>query len=532
MKSNIFGYLFFIFIIVIMGFAIYKVNYSDTDSDDTSTDGETTSTASTEMGTDLTVGISEFDTINPIITTNKKVQDITKLIYESLVEITEDGNVEPLLAKEWETSDNLTYIIKLNSGITWSDGTEFSSDDVKYTIDRLKETSDSVYSDNVEYVKEVDIVDDTTLRIILSTEVPFFEYYLNFPILSSSYYGDDDFWDTDKNEAPITTGRFEITDVTNSTITLTKNENWWNIEENDSIIETITINIYSTVAELYNAFKLGSIDFLATTNSNYSEYIGTIGYDIDEIEGRNFVFLALNTQSSLLSDTEVRKAIRYAINKDDIVSNIYSNTYMRANFPLNTTSYLVEDSNDSYYDTSAVTTTLEDAGWSLKNSQWQKVIDYTTTKLELNLVVKSGTDRESVAESIKSSLAEQGITINIIQASSSDYENYLESKDYDLILCESTISIAPDLTTYFGDNNLANYSNSEVSEIMGYIDNLTDEEELKTAFQKLYNYYNDDVPYIGIARNKIYVITNSYLTGEISSRWYNLFFNFKDWYTN
>ena len=95
----------------------------------------------------------------------------------------------------------------------------------------------------------------TTLRVILSQEVPFFEYYLNFPILSSNYYGEDDFWNTEKNNAPITTGRFKISETTDGGIVLVKNGNWWNIQNDNSIIEKITINIYSSIAELYNAFK-------------------------------------------------------------------------------------------------------------------------------------------------------------------------------------------------------------------------------------------------------------------------------------
>ena len=138
----------------------------------------------------------------------------------------------------------------------------------------------------------------------------------------------------------------------------------------------------------------------------------------------------------------------------------------------------------------------------------------------------------AIANYLKEQLAEQGIVINIIQANNSDYNDYLENKNYDLILCEATSSISPDLTTYFGNNNLANFSNSEISEIMQYIDNITNEDELKSNYQKLYEIYNNEVPYIGIARNKIYVISSTYLVGEINSRWYNLFFNIKDWYTN
>ena len=145
MKNNIFGYIFFVFIIGIMIFAIYTVNSNKPEESENTTDGVAAVT-NTKKGTDLTLGIAEFDTINPIITKNKKVQDITKIMYESLVNITSDGKVEPCLAKEWETTDNVTYIIKLRTGVKWADGTFFSSNDVKFTIDRLKEAEEKELS--------------------------------------------------------------------------------------------------------------------------------------------------------------------------------------------------------------------------------------------------------------------------------------------------------------------------------------------------------------------------------------------------
>ncbi len=534
MKNNIFGYLFFIFIIAIMGFAIYKARAGEQEKENTNTEINT-GVVSKEKGTELTIAISNFDTINPIITKNKNVQDATKLIYESLVNITADGKVEPCLAKEWETTDNLTYIIKLRTGVKWSDGTYFSSNDVKYTIDRLlvdEKAKKAVYAENVKNVKEVDIIDNTTLRIILSKKVPFYQYYLTFPILSSSYYGEDDFWNTDKNDAPITTGRFQIAETHGNMIILKKNPNWWNKENNDSFIEKITINFYSTVAELYNAFKLGSVDLIATNNKDYQNYIGKIGYNVTEIEGRGYAFIALNTESKWLEDVNLRKAIRYAINKDEIVSQIYENSYFKANFPLLTSSYLVEDKNESYFNLGEMEKSLKDAEWNFRRKQWQKTVNYKTQRLELNLVVRKDSNRAKVADYIKDTLAEQGIVINVIKASDSEYAKYIENRNYDMLLAEITTSISPDLTSYFADGNLANYSNKEAKKTLDVLKNITNEEELKSKYQELYKIYEEEVPYIGIARNKIYVITSTYLNGKIDSKWYNLFFGFKEWYKN
>ena len=148
------------------------------------------------------------------------------------------------------------------------------------------------------------------------------------------------------------------------------------------------------------------------------------------------------------------------------------------------------------------------------------------------MVVRKNSNRTGVADYIQNSLQDQGIKINVIKVSDSDYNKYLENKNYDIILSEMTSSISPDLSTYFAQGNLANFYNQELNEIIGYIDNITDEEELKTNYKKIYDIYNNEVPYIGIARSKIYVITNSYLNGEIDAKWYNLFFKFKDWYTS
>lgn len=532
MKNNIFGYIFFIIIVIIMGFAIYKVNSSQNEESENS--NSTASVSTSEKRKEITLAVSEFDTINPIATTNKNVQDVTKLIYESLVNVTSDGKAEPCLAKEWETADNLTYIVKLRTGVKWTDGTYFSSNDVKYTIDKLKskEAKNAVYAENVRHLKEVDIIDNTTLRIILSEKIPFYEYYLTFPILCSSYYGEDNFWDTQKNNAPITTGRFQISEHPGNKLILTKNPNWWNKENDDSVIEKVTINFYSTVAELYNAFKLGGIDLISTKNNNYKQYIGKIGYNVTEIEGRNFSFIALNTKSAILSDPSVRRAIRAAINKDEIVANVYNGSYMKANFPLNTSSYLVDDKNENYFDLGKMEEYLQNAGWIFRRSGWQKTINYKTQRLELTLVVRKNSNRTGVADYISKTFGEHGIAVSVIKASDADYNKYLQNKNYDMILAEMTNSISPDLTSYFGGGNLANFENGEFNEILQALNNITNQEELKSKYQRLYEIYNEEVPLIGIGRNKIYVITSTYLNGEIDSKWYNLFFKFKDWYTS
>ena len=533
MKNNIFGYMFILFIIVIMFFAIYMVKVQGNEKNSGNSTNTSSNVQELEKGKEITLAISEFDNINPIITSNKKVQDIDKLIYEPLIEITEDFETKYVLAQECAKNSNSVYIIKLRQGIKWSNGNRFTSDDVKYTIDRLKENQNSIYAANVNLISEVDIIDNYTLRIILSQEISNFEYYLNFPILSSNYYLDTDFWNTEKNKAPVNTGKYKISEVNNNTIVLEKNSNWWNIKNENPIIEKITVNLYTTAAELYNAFKMGSIDLITTENASYQDYIGTIGYDAQEIEGRNFIFLALNTQSGILFDLNVRKAIRAALDKQRVISNSYGNMYKTANFPLNTGNYLIDSQDENYYNIDEKNSLLTSSGWELKNGVWQRIENYRTKQLELNLVVRAndGT-RRAAAEDIKNQLNEQGILVNIIYADDSSYNSYLNNMNYDMMLGSIKQSIAPDLSTYFGYNNLAKYENQEVNDILNAAKNSTDKNELKSKYQRLYEIYNENVPYIGIARNKIIAVKNTELVGDIKTNWYNIFYNISEWYTS
>ena len=92
---------------------------------------------------------------------------------------------------------------------------------------------------------------------------------------------------------------YKVTEVQSSAIILEKNEYYWKTDEKLTL-EKITINLYSTAGELYNAFKVGNIDLVSTQNSNLSDYIGVIGYTAKEMKGREHDFIAFNTQSALI----------------------------------------------------------------------------------------------------------------------------------------------------------------------------------------------------------------------------------------
>ena len=525
MKNSFFKYIFIIFVIGIVIFTIYLIYFKNK----TSENVENTETVEeTYEVKDLRLGISNFDTINPILTNNKEVINIDRLIFEPLMTIDSNYKLQKCLATECSKTSNTSYVVKIDNNRKWQNGNPIIAKDIQFTIDRLKE-GNSIYSYNVEKVVSVEILDAETVKINLSEEVPFFEYNLTFPIMSNDYYRGEDF--NESSKIPVGTGMYKIETIDGSNITLKKNEKWWNVKNVNTKIETIQIKIYSEIGELYNSFKLGNIDIFTSSNTNLEQYIGTIGYVKNDFKGRKFDYLAFNCENNILEESAVRKAIAYSIDKSNIVSSIYNNEYTVSDFPLDYGNYLYDsDMSKTEYDIEKAKSILIEAGWQYKNNAWQKKENYHTKKLAFTLTVEaSNEDRIRVAENIKEQLENIGIKITVKKVSDSQYKNILQKKNYEMILTGVYNSYSPDISAFLGTDNLQNYNNDEINKIISEVNNINDENLLKEKYKRIEQIYNEEQPFISLYRNKNYIIKSRSLSGEISGNNYFSYFNIESW---
>lgn len=518
MKEKLMKRLFLLFAVVIIIVAIVIVKKQ----------GENKPKQTTQIAeekkykTELRIGISALDTFDPLLSKNKSVQDVCKLIYEPLLTIDESYKIKGVLATEWAKTAENSYIIKLKQGVKWHNGKDFTATDVEFTINKIKQRSaESIYAQNVQNISNVTIIDNYTIKLELINEEAFFEYNLIFPIESANDYN------SDSQDIPSGTGLYKIYEMSNNKIELTRNQFKENIENMQ--IKSITIKNYETMGEVYNDFKIGNIDVLNTDNIEYVNYIGTIGYTERSFYGRNFGFLSFNTKNHALYNIEVRRAISYAIDKNAIVTNIYNNKYYVADYPLDYGNWLYnDDSTSSGYNPEQSKRILEDNGWEYKNNIWQKNINNQKVQLVFNLLVNSNdTLRVKVAENIKQQLEDIGIKINIMKVSS--VNSYIENKNYDLALLEMTIGVAPDLSKLYGEDNLFNYENPESIMLIEEIQELKDENLLKEKYNKLLEIYKTDLPYISLYFSSSTLIYNPKLVGTITPTWYNLYYNIENW---
>ncbi|MBR1803082.1 MAG: peptide ABC transporter substrate-binding protein [Clostridia bacterium] len=481
------------------------------------------------MITNLRLGISQFDNIHPFLTQNRDVIQIDKLIFEPLLTISEDYRIAPCLAKEWSKVGEKNYVFKLNETAKWHDGTPLTAEDVKFTIETLQK-SNSIYVENIKEISTVEVVDSHTVKMTLTNEIPFFEYYLIFPIISKAQY--ENITLEDDKQIPLGTGQYKISKLEEDKIELTKNENWRNMNTQNANIKTISITKYENMGEIYNAFKIGNVDFFQTSNQKLEDYIGSMGYQKKEYRGREYDYLALNCQNKTLQYQEVRQALSYAINQEEIISTVFQNSAYAAYFPLDYSSYVIDTKQlQKGNDTKIAEKILKDAEWSYEHGIWQKRINGTNHQLKFTLAVKSSDEiRVKVAEEIKKQLEKIGIQITIQKVSENTYQAYLKNHQYELLLTGIYNSYSPDLTTFFGERNLANFENEEISLLLHEVQNITEESLLKEKYQKILDIYQNEIPYIGLYRNKNTVIYNYSLMGDVKPNNYSLFYQFSGWY--
>jgi peptide/nickel transport system substrate-binding protein len=150
---------------------------------------------------------------------------INSNITETLTVIKPDtGTVEPWLAESWEQVDDLTWRVKLKSGVKFQDGAEFNAEAVANSINRLmnpKLTCDS-RSKFGDVTLTPKAVDATTLEISSNVAIPIMPTLLGTVQIVSPNMP----FDAETN-APVGTGPYVLESADNEQIVLKRSDTYW-----------------------------------------------------------------------------------------------------------------------------------------------------------------------------------------------------------------------------------------------------------------------------------------------------------------
>ena len=131
---------------------------------------------------------------------------------------------------------------------------------------------------------------------------------------------------------------------------------------------------------------------------------------------------------------------------------------------------------------------------------------------------------------ISAELQEAGINLIVEEISEAQYKNYLKNHNYEILLTGVYSSYSPDLTYFFGENNLANYKSEEMTKILEQLKSIKSEDLIKEKYGEIFEIYNEDIPYIGLYRNQNVIAHSTNFRGEIIVNNYSIYYNLHEWY--
>lgn len=244
-------------------------------------------------------------------------------IFDTLMWKDESGLI-PYLAEDYSVSeDGLTYTFQLRKGVSFTDGTPFTAEDVKFTFDYMKEHPYKWVS--VSMVEEASVVDEHTVEIKLNkTYNPFLSDVAgSLPILPKHIWENVTEPETfTEPEAAISTGPFilENYDSAAGTYTFKANEDYF---YGDVQIDKLVI---ANVSGGDSKEALLSGEIAAAPNISYKAAMSlkdSPEYTVLEGPGLSVTRLYFNFDEEAMAVKEIRQAMYHAVNLDEIVEKAY-----------------------------------------------------------------------------------------------------------------------------------------------------------------------------------------------------------------
>ena len=329
----------------------------------------------------------------------------------------------PWLATNYEwKNDNRKLLFSIRTGVKWSDGREFSAYDVAYTLNLWKQFPALDTRNAWDYLENVVAISDTLV------EVDFKRVYVpGFEAIAGAYIVPKHIWskldDPLKfdNPDPVGTGPYtEVLRFNSQVWELGKNHNYW--QKGKPHVEKLIFPTFSTNEQTTLALLSGNLDwagafipaiqriFVDKNPEHHHYWFRNTGYS---------TFLHTNTKDPILQDTNVRKAISYAINREQVVKvGMYNYTS-----PAHVTSLagpmakwhspkINEKENWTAFNLEKANELLDDAGYKWKNKNER--IDSNGSPLKFNIIVVSGwSDWVRSAQVISQNLKKVGIQATV-----------------------------------------------------------------------------------------------------------------------
>ncbi len=465
--------------------------------------------------------------INPILSqTSEADADLVELVYSGLFDYDNEGHLVKRLASDYSLSeDHKVYTVTLKQGVLFHDGEELTADDVVYTIQSIQNPAYKSPLRASWQSVTVEAID--TYTVSFSLQKPYFEFLDNLTvgILPKHIWQNvapENFFLADYNLSPIGSGPYSFFDMdkdSSGNILSYELHPWKNYFEGSAYISKIIFRFYENESSLVDAYKRKEVIAIHSLTPQNAEKLqdqkSTRVYSlhIPRIFG---VFFNI-TKSVPLAHSEVRQALQYATEREELINTVLNGKGQPVFFGL--TSFMTGYRNPD----EATIFNIEKANALLDENGWVRGEDGIRSKqgtvLEISLSVPfEWMGLLETAELLKEQWEKIGVRVNIQKVSSADLQQSVtRPREYEAVLIGVASMINADLYSFWHSSqkrdpglNLALFDNKEMDDMLVSLREEFDTEKQQEKYQSFQEILQKENPALFLyTADYLYVANNT-----------------------
>lgn len=435
------------------------------------------------------IGMSKLDSTNYLSSKNIILNELVSSLSNKLISINKDYSINYIVAKSIKKVSNKQYFIELNSDYN------VKIEDIKNTVNEIKSSGDkNIYYECINNIWSIDEQGKNEFSITLKQDDPYFVYNLTFPIVNTG------------NNYP-----YDIKNEGESSVLFTR-------KKSNSTLSTIQFTGYSDIDNLIEDFKNGKIDMFTASSDSIMQLIGKYEYNVKKYRDGQNIFLLGNKDSKVFSQKEVRQALLYSLNREEIVKKINSTFSEVIDIPY------IYSSIRYKYDIVGAKNILIQYGWKNEKGMNKKTVGEEELTLELTLLVnEKDNTKVKIADMIKDMAENVGIRINIKKAKDAKLTELIKNKSYDIILADVYVNDKPDITYLEEYININDKVNSALN-----IVKQNSIEDLPKNIATLQDVISDEIACIGILARNTNVVYQKNINGFEDINYMKVFYNLEN----
>ncbi|MBN6035530.1 ABC transporter substrate-binding protein [Amycolatopsis sp. 195334CR] len=388
-------------------------------------------------------------------------------VYEGLVKLDDQGRVVPLLADSWTVSpDRLVYDFTLKPGVLFSNGTEFTAEDVRFSINRVKTDWTISIKSKMDVVDRVEVLDPLHARVVLTK--PSNAWLFDMASRVGAMFTPTGI--ADLANKPVGTGPYEVTSRRRGdSIVLQANQRFRGPEP---AYRTVYLKYYKDPTALNNALLSNGIDVIGTITAPDSipQFEADSRFNVIQGTTNSEVVLAFNNKKEPLNDVRVRRALTLAIDRKALLDTAWAGRGTLIGSMVPPTDPWYEDLSAAYpHDPDQARALLAEAG---------------KPQLNLRLRIPNLPYAISSAQVVQSQLAEVGVSVTIepLDFPAVWLKQVFTDHDYDLSIIQHVE--ARDITTFGRPSFYWGYDSKTTQDLLAQADRGTPEEQV-TAMREV-----------------------------------------------